>query len=240
MASDLLSALDWVVENAATYNIRVVNMSLGMGPEQEAALDPLVQAVETVWDAGIVVVCSAGNYGRDGNFTITVPGTSPKVITVGSLTDWKSMDANDPLATFSPDGRWIAYTSDVTGRKEVYVEPFPGPGSPRQVSAEGGTAARWRADGREIFFVAPTEEIMSVAVDRYNGVGHLERIQNTIQIPDKRTLLTLGDTAGPAYAAFHEEVGCELWCDEEAHTLTIRGDDPLGRAWRSTACTRRS
>ena len=62
-------------------------MSLGKAVEDNAANDPLVQAVEEVWDAGIVVVCSAGNYGRDGNFSITSPGNSPKVITVGSITD---------------------------------------------------------------------------------------------------------------------------------------------------------
>lgn len=77
--------------------------------------------------------------------------------------------------------------------------------------------------------VIASRRIMAVAVDRYDGVGHLERSQNTIQVPDRRTLLTLADTGGAAYAAFLEVVGCELWCDEEAQTLTIRGDDPLGR-----------
>ena len=105
VASDLLAALDWLIDNAAAYDIRVVNMSLGMGPEQEAALDPLVQAVEAVWDAGVVVVVSAGNYGRDGNFTITSPGTSRKVVTVGSLTDNGTVDLDDDYtSTYSSRG----------------------------------------------------------------------------------------------------------------------------------------
>ena len=50
----------------------------------------------------------------------------------------------------SPDGRWIAFQSDENGRNEVYVQPLPGPGARRQVSTEGGTAPRWRSDGREL------------------------------------------------------------------------------------------
>ncbi len=77
--------------------------------------------------------------------------------------------------------------------------------------------------------ILDSRRIMACAVDRYNGVGHLERVQNTILIQDKRTLLALGDQEGPGHAAFVEAIGCELWCDEEAQTLTIRGDDPLAR-----------
>ena len=87
VASDAIAALDWVLSNATANGIRVVNMSLGKAVEESNTTDPLVLAVEQVWDAGIVVVVSAGNYGRDGNMTISSPGNSRKVITVGSLTD---------------------------------------------------------------------------------------------------------------------------------------------------------
>jgi len=53
---------------------------------------------------------------------------------------------------FSPDGRWVVFTSDETGRPEVYVRPFPGPGGKWQISTEGGDEARWAPDGTEIFF----------------------------------------------------------------------------------------
>ena len=59
---------------------------------------------------------------------------------------------NETNPRFSPDGRWIAYTSDESGRVEVYVRPFPGPGQKRLVSSDGGTEPRWRADGRELFY----------------------------------------------------------------------------------------
>ena len=55
-------------------------------------------------------------------------------------------------ARFSPDGRWLAYQSDESGRPEVYVSKFPGPGGKRRISVDGGAQPRWRGDGREIFF----------------------------------------------------------------------------------------
>jgi len=65
---------------------------------------------------------------------------------------------------FSPDGRWVAYQSNVTGRFEIYVQPFPGPGRNWHVSTAGGTFPRWRADGKELFFIAPNAKLMSVPV----------------------------------------------------------------------------
>ncbi|HJU42534.1 MAG TPA: hypothetical protein VJ691_06945, partial [Vicinamibacterales bacterium] len=65
---------------------------------------------------------------------------------------------------FSPDGRWIAYQSDQSGRDEIYIQPFPGPGSKVQVSTEGGSQVRWRADGRELFYLGLDERLMAVSL----------------------------------------------------------------------------
>ena len=54
--------------------------------------------------------------------------------------------------TFSPDGRWLAYTSDESGRREVYVQPYPGPGPRTQISVEGGMSPAWARNGRELFY----------------------------------------------------------------------------------------
>jgi len=54
---------------------------------------------------------------------------------------------------FSPDGRWIAYTSNESGRFEVYVRPFPGPGGKWQVSTDGGGVSLWSRVRREIFYI---------------------------------------------------------------------------------------
>lgn len=86
--ADLVAGLDWIYTNGAAKGIKVVNLSLGTGVTQSAATDPLVIAAERLWDAGFVVVASAGNFGVFGNMTITSPGTARKVITVGSLTDF--------------------------------------------------------------------------------------------------------------------------------------------------------
>ena len=71
---------------------------------------------------------------------------------------------NEAQGQFSPDGRWVAYASNESGRNEVYVTPFPGPGSTRQVSSAGGLWPRWNRDGREIFFLAPDGMLMAAAV----------------------------------------------------------------------------
>ncbi|MEK7705186.1 MAG: Rnase Y domain-containing protein [Myxococcota bacterium] len=74
-----------------------------------------------------------------------------------------------------------------------------------------------------------SRRVMAVAVDRYNGIGHLERVQNVVPIDHRPTLETLCDTEGAAYKAFVEEVGCELTGDLEGRSVTVRGDDPLAR-----------
>ena len=66
---------------------------------------------------------------------------------------------------FSPDGRWIAFVSNESGRAEVYVAPFPATGAKTRVSAGGGDAPRWRGDQRELFFRAPDNTIMAADVD---------------------------------------------------------------------------
>ena len=55
-------------------------------------------------------------------------------------------------AAFSPDGRWIAYSSDESGRDEVYLQPYPGPGGKVTISTDGGRSPAWSASGRELFY----------------------------------------------------------------------------------------
>ena len=64
--------------------------------------------------------------------------------------------------TLSPDGRWMAYTSDESGRPEVYAQAFPAGGGKLQVSVRGGSEPKWRADGKELFYVSPYLQLMSV------------------------------------------------------------------------------
>jgi Tol biopolymer transport system component/tRNA A-37 threonylcarbamoyl transferase component Bud32 len=76
---------------------------------------------------------------------------------------------NDMHGNFSPDGRWIAYTSDESGSNEAYVQPFPPSGSKWQVSLGGGTHPRWRGDGKALFYLSDGK-MMTVAIRTERGV----------------------------------------------------------------------
>jgi Tol biopolymer transport system component len=75
---------------------------------------------------------------------------------------------NEVFGRFSPDGRWVAYQSNESGRYEIYVAPFPGPGGKWQISTAGGGRLRWRPDGNEIFYLSPGNNLMAAAL---NGKG---------------------------------------------------------------------
>ncbi len=68
-------------------------------------------------------------------------------------------------AAFSPDGDWLVYDSNESGRSEVYVQPFPGPGKRWQISPDGGSFPVWSTDGTELFYRQRDGWIMSVAVE---------------------------------------------------------------------------
>lgn len=71
-------------------------------------------------------------------------------------------DFNEQSPQLSPDGRWLAYVSDESGPMEVYVQNFPPSGAKRRISINGGMSPTWRGDGKELFYVAPDNKIMSV------------------------------------------------------------------------------
>jgi eukaryotic-like serine/threonine-protein kinase len=78
-------------------------------------------------------------------------------------------------AQFSPDGRWIAYTSTESGRAEIHVQSFPAGQAKWQISTSGGDFPRWRPDGSELLYVAPDQTLMSTPVQRLAGtiqIGH--------------------------------------------------------------------
>src|SRR5213594_164018 len=105
--SDIITGIDWVVKNAGTYNIRVLNLSLGHPVYESYKTDPLCRAVASAVRKGIVVVVAAGNDGAIGTGfgTITSPGNSPSAITVGAVDDRNTVPAaDDVLAWYSSKG----------------------------------------------------------------------------------------------------------------------------------------
>jgi hypothetical protein len=77
---------------------------------------------------------------------------------------------------FSPDGRWIAYTSDQSGKEEVYVARFPEGGNTRKVSVNGGSQPRWRSDERELFYLSADDKLMATDVQARGTTLRFENV----------------------------------------------------------------
>jgi len=102
-SSDIIAGMQWVVDHHKEYNIKVMSLSLGAKPSG-SRLDPLAAAVEAVWKKGIIVVAAAGNSGPKQN-TISTPGVSPMIVTVGAVDDKRTADfRDDTIADFSSRG----------------------------------------------------------------------------------------------------------------------------------------
>src|SRR5260221_8390837 len=109
--SSVIAAIQTAVSLKSQYNIRVINLSLGRQVYESYSIDPLCQAVESAWKAGIVVVVAAGNQGRNdsagtnGYGTIAAPGNDPYVITVGAMkTANTPTRSDDTVASYSSKG----------------------------------------------------------------------------------------------------------------------------------------
>src|SRR5262249_50118204 len=110
LTSDVIDGIEWAVNNRQTYNIRVINLSLGHPVMEPSTTDPLCLAVADAVNAGVVVVAAAGNSGRtaDGHTvlgSIQSPGNSPLALTVGALNTWGTVSrADDSVTTYSSRG----------------------------------------------------------------------------------------------------------------------------------------
>jgi tRNA A-37 threonylcarbamoyl transferase component Bud32 len=82
----------------------------------------------------------------------------------GEVSAWLATEFNESQARFSPSGRWVAYASNVTGRSEIYVRPFEGGSGAVRISSDGGDHPIWRRDGRELFYLSPSDEVVAVDV----------------------------------------------------------------------------
>ena len=76
---------------------------------------------------------------------------------------------NSQEGAFSPDGRWVAYVSDESGRNEIYVQAFPLSGAKFQISSGGGNEPTWRGDGSELFYIAADRSLMAAPVKTISG-----------------------------------------------------------------------
>jgi serine/threonine protein kinase len=98
------------------------------------------------------------NYEASDLFALTMTGADRTSIVVANT------PAEERMGEFSPDSHWIAYQTSESGQPEIVVRAFPESKGIVRVSTSGGTAPRWRADGKEIYFVAPDGKMMAVRV----------------------------------------------------------------------------
>jgi serine protease AprX len=94
-SSTVIAGIAWAIAHKDEYGIDVLNISIGGNPSGPTADDPMAQAVEAAWHAGIVVVCAAGNEGKFGMGGVLSPGNDPAVITVGALDTKQTADTSD-------------------------------------------------------------------------------------------------------------------------------------------------
>ena len=117
---------------------------------------------------------SVTDWSRDGRFILfrnVDPATSHDLWALpldGNKTPFPVVRTRftESYGQFSPDGNWIAYDSDESGRVEIYVQPFPGPGTKVRISTSGGAQMRWGADAKELFYLALDGRLMAVPIRR--------------------------------------------------------------------------
>ena len=106
------------------------------------------------------------DWSRDGKYILYERGADLWFMTIPELKPTQFLKASSTLkgGRFSPDGKWVAYSSNESGRWEVYVTSFPEAHGKWQVSNAGGVEPKWRGDGKELFYLSPESKMMAVPV----------------------------------------------------------------------------
>jgi len=173
--------LFWASSRVADFDIFVKAVD-GVDSDQEVLVSDVVQIPQSVSPDGRYLVywrgSGAGVAGSDIRLLSLAEGGEPIDLVVSEF--------DEGGARISPNGRWFAYSSDESGRSEIYVSSFPEPGRKWQVSAEGGYEPRWKADGRELYFLTPTAKVMVAQVDTTGSsfkVGEVEALFDAPRMP---------------------------------------------------------
>jgi len=112
-----------------------------------------------------------------GDLWVVDPSTKTKPVPVTQT------PFDESEGQFSADGRWIAYESDDSGTPEIYVMPYPSAGRKYQVSTAGGFKPRWRRDGKEVFYLAPDLQLMSVEISTDESGLKVGQAKSLFQLP---------------------------------------------------------
>jgi eukaryotic-like serine/threonine-protein kinase len=158
------------VETASSTSLRLVAAD-GSGTLERSLEIPGGSRLESWSMDGRFLLYSTATGKGSGIWALPLQGDQPQTSTSQS----KPAEGRKPIpwiqsafgvkgARFSPDGRWVAYTSDESGRDEVFVQAFPAAEGKWQISTAGGSRPSWRPDGRELFFISSADRLMAVDV----------------------------------------------------------------------------
>jgi Tol biopolymer transport system component len=181
--------------------------------------DPSATPYSVSPDGKILLFGHLGSGGALGTYSLSLDGS-------GKIQPYLQSTFNQFQAQFSPDGHWVVYTSNESGRDEVYVQPFPGPGGKWMISTDGGTYPLWARNGREVFF-RNADKMMSAPVETqptfkagtprmlFQGGGYLGGVLglgNYDVAPDGQHFLMIKQKEEPASS---KELAITLhWTDE--------------------------
>jgi serine protease AprX len=243
LTSDVIAGIDWVIDNRAAYNIRVINLSLGHPVTEPSATDPLCEAVERAVAAGITVVVSAGNDGQTSAGEpvlggITSPGNSSAALTVGAIDTKGTLDTSDDVVA--------AFSSKGPTPYEMVVKPdVVAPGA-RIVSLEaqnsyiGATYPQWHiaGKGRNVYLRLSGTSMSTAVVS--GGAALLLQAMPSLTPAQVKMLLQLGARFMPAEGLLGGGAGSvdfsrSLAIGQSAILRTTTAALPLsGKAWGLT------
>lgn len=165
--------------------------SNGAGADELVFADDANHTPQSVSPDGTLLLVESFRGPRNSDIMI-LPLTGPDAGRKTALGPFLATPFNEFHARFSPDGKWVAYASQESGLPQIYVTPFPGRGGKQQVSSAGGGAeARWRRDGKELFYITLDGQLMAAEVTLGKGVVDLGPVQ--------RLFDGIVTTRGPTY-----------------------------------------
>ena len=153
-----------------------VKAANGMAVEQKV-WEPAIAAIATDWtiDSKALIVQERASKMKWRLAVFPLGGGGPSQLLV------EVQGANVRGARLSPNGRWIAYQSDESGKDEIYISPFPKPVGRLQISVAGGIEPRWRRDGKELFYFSPDGKLTAAALNEKNGLLEAASVRDLYQ-----------------------------------------------------------
>jgi serine/threonine protein kinase len=157
------SADEIVFSSLRTGPPDMYRMPLGTPGAEKLLLDLPMATIPSDWsrDARNLLLLPLNRKSQRDIWVLPLDGGKPREVI--------ATPADERSARFSPDGRWLAYSSNDSGRFEVFVTPFPPTGAKWQISPSGGHQPQWSRDGRELFYVSPDQRIVAVSISTSRG-----------------------------------------------------------------------